>query len=32
VKILEQTNDGFKIAEADLKLRAGELLAEQSAR
>jgi ATP-dependent DNA helicase RecG len=30
LKILEQTNDGFKIAEADLKLRGpGELLGQQ---
>jgi ATP-dependent DNA helicase RecG len=30
LKILEETNDGFKIAEADLKLRGpGELLGQQ---
>ncbi|HUC85001.1 MAG TPA: hypothetical protein VL970_07410, partial [Candidatus Acidoferrales bacterium] len=30
LKILEQTNDGFKVAEADLKLRGpGELLGQQ---
>ena len=30
MKILEETNDGFKIAEADLKLRGpGELLGQQ---